>query len=243
MTEYKVNVNDMKLHHFENIIEIEREVDVGKHLPQQIIGKGEEFTEIRRVENVQLTKLWDIANRLMKNTYIQSSDEKGIFSYEKLIDVFSSGNLEEKRKAVYAIWNLSNVWTHRTLEQWMDSVFGREHYHFELIYDKYIFELEVINSKIDEFFIKKIRRIIPSNLVIQTISTMKAQSCFASVFLSAEVIEVYPYQSELIELPVAELIIPVGANTGVEEGTIFPLLFRLDGGLLLDSGFHFDEHA
>lgn len=64
-----------------------------------------------------------------------------------------------------------------------------------------------------------------------------------SLFLFGEMCEVYPYQVEMIELPAVELSVPVGANTGVEEGTVFPLVFRLDSSLKMDNGFHFDEHA
>nr|DAT11234.1 MAG TPA: tail protein [Caudoviricetes sp.] len=166
---FNVDVNNVNFHELEDVISINRDVDIGKHLPQDIIGKGAEFTNIRVRENIELSNLWAKLNSLMENLYIGSADKLGLSAYKKLIeDENIKGNLEEQRKKIYALWNMARIWTHRTFEEWLDLYLGKENYVLSFDYDKYGIEIlvnvkESLNLELDDFQ-KKVRKIIPANL-------------------------------------------------------------------------------
>lgn len=166
---FNVDVNNVNLHELEDVISINRDVDIGKHLPQDIIGKGAEFTNIRVRENIELSNLWAKLNSLMENLYIGLADKLGLSAYKKLIDDENiKGNLEEQRKKIYALWNMARIWTHRTFEEWLDLYLGKENYVLSFDYDKYGIEILVnvkglLSLELDDFQ-KKVRKIIPANL-------------------------------------------------------------------------------
>lgn len=166
---FNVDVNNINLHEFEDVISINRDVDIGKHLPQDIIGKGAEFTNIRIRENIELSNLWAKLNFLMENLYIGSAGKLGLSAYKKLIDDENiNGNLEEQRKKIFAIWNMNRIWTHRTFKGWLDLYLGEDKYKLNLDYDKYGIEINVFCDGEIHFDVgdlqKKVREIIPANL-------------------------------------------------------------------------------
>lgn len=169
--DYIVDLNDINLHQEEELISIKRDVDVGAHIPQDIIGKGLEFTNIRNTENIELSRLWIELNKLMENSYIQSANKMGIDAYKRLInDEKIKGNLEEQRKLVYTLWNMARVWTHRTLISWLDEYLGSDNYRLNLIYDEYGIAIEIlVNNKLnlDELYSMLRKDILPANLEIE----------------------------------------------------------------------------
>lgn len=166
---FNVDVNNINLHELEDVISINRDVDVGKHLPQDIIGKGAEFTNIRIRENIELSNLWEKLNSLMENLYIGSAEKLGLSAYKKLIDDENiKGDLEDQRKKIYALWNMARIWTHRTFEEWLDLYLGKGNYVLSFDYYKYGIEIlvnvkESLNLELNDFQ-KKVRDIIPANL-------------------------------------------------------------------------------
>lgn len=165
-----IDINNINIHELDDVISIDRDVDVGLHLPQEVIGKGLEFTNIRNCENLELSNLWKNLNNLMRNLYIQSADKKGLNAYRRLIDdVKIKGDLENQRKIIYALWNLVTEWTHRTLLKWLDAAVGKDNYEVELLYNDYeiIFELKIQKTIFDMPWLEKeLRKIIPANLLM-----------------------------------------------------------------------------
>ena len=167
--ELQVDLSKINLHQSEDLININREVDVGVHIPQDIIGKGYEFTQIRINENIELSNLWARLNKIMENLYIQSAGKEGLSAYRKLInDESIKGDLEEQRKTIYSLWNMLRKWTHRTLEDWLNVVLGKGNYKLHLDYDKYGIEVEIfvkgsIYFELDTLQ-RQLRNIIPANL-------------------------------------------------------------------------------
>ena len=166
----KVNLDNIRLYENDNIIEINRDVDIGKHLPQDIIGKGLEFSEIRKNENYELSHLFLEINRLLKNTFIQSADKLGLDFYERLIGEKIDGSLEERRRKIYALWNKKTIWTHRTLIEWLNEYVGPNNYDLDLHYNAYMIEFKIFVSsrfETDQAWLRKqLRMIIPANLGI-----------------------------------------------------------------------------
>ena len=167
--ELQVDLSEINLHQSEDLININREVDVGVHIPQDIIGKGYEFTQIRINENIELSNLWARLNKIMENLYIQSADKEGLKAYRRLInDESIKGDLEEQRKTIYSLWNMLRKWTHRTLEEWLDLVLGKGNYKLSLDYDKYGIEVEIFVKGSIYFELdglqRQLRNIIPANL-------------------------------------------------------------------------------
>lgn len=167
---FNVNVNNVNFHELEDVISINRDVDIGKHLPQDIIGKGAEFTNIRVRENIELSNLWAKLNSLMENLYIGSAGKLGLSAYKKLIDDENiKGGLEEQRKKIYTLWNMARIWTHRTLLKWLDVAVGNESYDVKLYYNDYGIEFRIFMDKgrVDhDYLIRNLRQIIPANLSI-----------------------------------------------------------------------------
>lgn len=167
--ELQVDLSKINLHQSEDLININREVDVGVHIPQDIIGKGYEFTQIRINENIELSNLWARLNKIMENLYIQSAGKEGLSAYRKLInDESIKGDLEEQRKTIYSLWNMLRKWTHRTLEDWLNVVLGKGNYKLHLDYDKYGIEVEIFVKGSIYFELdglqRQLRNIIPANL-------------------------------------------------------------------------------
>jgi len=197
----KYNLNDFNFYEDENLIRIQRDVDVGKHLPQEIIGKGKEFTKIRELENYELSNLWIRFNKTFENFYIQLSGEQGLGDYEQLIDSdLIKGDLEEKRRIIYALWNMRRVWTHRTLEEWLNEYIGRESYRLEFHYNEYYLEIKVIlknNKNIpSKILLKQLREIIPANLGILWTLEYEQYIYYAMANQERKKITVYPREAE-----------------------------------------------
>lgn len=168
---FNVDLNNINLHELEDVISINRDVDIGKHLPQDIIGKGAEFTNIRVRENIELSNLWAKLNFLMENLYIGSAGKLGLSAYKKLIDDENiKGDLEEQRRAIYSLWNMLRKWTHRTLEEWLNNYVGKANYRLRLNYNEYEIYFELFIKKGTSYqgdVLKRLREIIPANLGIK----------------------------------------------------------------------------
>lgn len=204
MSKIKLNLQEFgELLHKENIISINREVDVGEHLPQDIIGKGAEFTMLRNISNDEFKKLWEASNRVIKNMFIHSSDEIGIEKYIQLIDLEITGNLEEKRKKVFLEWNRQTIWTHRTLLQWMDIAVGKDKYKVNLYYNDYAIEFEFLiykNILVDYMWlVKELRDIIPANLIFRFTVTAMQNIYVGAYGTSGHFIHSYPNEAEDME--------------------------------------------
>lgn len=192
-------IGDFNLYEMEDVAYIERQVDVGLHLPQDIIGKGLEFTEIREIENKILTDLWRRGNKIMRNLYIQLADSEGINAYEKLIGEKLEGDLEEKRRKVYALWNMVRKWTHRTLEEWLDNHLGEDNYELKLFYNDYVLEISiVVNANIVDhnWLAKRLRRIIPANLGIRYRLKLRQKIYYGHYAQKIKHIKAFPYKPQ-----------------------------------------------
>lgn len=169
--ELQVDLSKINLHQSEDLININREVDVGVHIPQDIIGKGYEFTQIRTNENIELSNLWARLNKIMENLYIQSAGKEGLSAYRRLInDESIKGDLEEQRRSIYSFWNMLRKWTHRTLEEWLNNYVGKTNYRLRLNYNEYEIYLELFIKKGTSYqgdVLKRLREIIPANLGIK----------------------------------------------------------------------------
>ena len=167
---FKFDITDIDLTNIE-AKSLSRDVDISQHLPQDIIGKGLEFQEIRKVENIELTNLWQNINSVLNNMFIHLADERGISYYERLLEIDPEGSLEERRQKVFSLWNRRIIWTHRSLEEWLNESLGKENYKIELIYDEYIAEFVIYMDQTIEFkrawLEKELRKIIPANLIIR----------------------------------------------------------------------------
>ena len=169
--ELQVDLSKINLHQSEDLININREVDVGVHIPQDIIGKGYEFTQIRTNENIELSNLWARLNKIMENLYIQSAGKEGLSAYRRLInDESIKGDLEEQRRSIYSLWNMLRKWTHRTLEEWLNNYVGKTNYRLRLNYNEYEIYFELFIKKGTSYqgdVLKRLREIIPANLGIK----------------------------------------------------------------------------
>lgn len=146
---------------------MDRKIDLKKYLPQ--VAKSEEMIEIMDTESKAFQDKWEDLKSVSFNRYISTADENGIFWFERVLNIISKGSLEDRRKKVFVEWNKKVVWTHRTLEDWLDMVVGVKKYRMILEYNEYSLVLSVFvnNQNLNNMELaKSLREIIPANLLI-----------------------------------------------------------------------------
>lgn len=199
---FKFDITDIDLTGIEAKT-LSRNVDIAQHLPQDIIGKGLEFQEIRKVENIELTKLWQNINSVLNNMFIHLAEERGISYYEQILGIDPEGTLEERRQKVFNLWNRKIIWTHRSLEEWLNESIGEGNYKIELIYDEYIAEFVIYMDKIikfkKEWLEKELRKIIPANLIIRWRLVFVQNIYIGMTAISGKKITLKPYVAEDFE--------------------------------------------
>lgn len=233
----------LQLYKSEEKISVIRDVDIGKHLSQDIIGKGKEFTSIREISNEHFNRVWEMINSMLGETFIQLASDVGIEKYIQLIDLEITGDLEEKRKKVYAIWNEQSVKTHRTLLKWLDGSIGKGLYRLTLCYNEYGIYIEVLYSKAKVnlgFLSHSLRFIIPANLWFRWIIAEKMKLCLASTALGGEETVIRPFMITELEINPPKLY--MGTVMAEFENTIlYPKGYTNKLKKYLDTGLYLDD--
>lgn len=82
-----------------------RDVDLNSYLPPYLKGY-KEIAETLKAEDPEFRLLWEQVDRLLKNQFIEDSDEYGISRREEILGVLPSSydTLESRRSRVQALW-------------------------------------------------------------------------------------------------------------------------------------------
>lgn len=82
-----------------------REVDLTSYLPP-FMAEYEEITAALEAENPEFMLVWNAADRVLRNEFIETADEYGLTRFEKILGILPSteDTLESRRARVQARW-------------------------------------------------------------------------------------------------------------------------------------------
>ena len=122
-----------------------REIDLVSYLPP-FLAEFKEIAVTLEAENPEFVLVWNAAERVLKNEFIETADEYGISRFEKLLHIFPSteDTLESRRARVQIRWFSSIPYTWRVFIERLIAICGENNFtltkHFA---DGYLLELEV----------------------------------------------------------------------------------------------------
>ena len=89
-----------------------REIDLVSYLPP-FLAEFKEIAVTLEAENPEFVLVWNAAERVLKNEFIETADEYGISRFEKLLHIFPSteDTLESRRARVQIRWFSSIPYT------------------------------------------------------------------------------------------------------------------------------------
>lgn len=122
-----------------------REIDLVSYLPP-FLAEFKEIAVTLEAENPEFVLVWNAAERVLKNEFIETADEYGISRFEKLLHIFPSteDTLESRRARVQIRWFSSIPYTWRVFIERLIAICGENNFtltkHF---IDGYLLELEV----------------------------------------------------------------------------------------------------
>lgn len=144
-----------------------REVNLSQYVPYDIIGKTPEMRGLQYTEELEFDEAWGLANYVQDASFIFTTDPASIVYWEKILSLPHTGTLEERRRKVFIEWNKNVIWTHRTLEKWLNEAVGHDKYDLKIFYNDYALKISVSikDSVVDhKWLASRLREIIPANL-------------------------------------------------------------------------------
>lgn len=148
-----------------------REIDLVSYLPP-FLAEFKEIAVALEAENPEFVLVWNAAERVLKNEFIETADEYGISRFEKLLHIFPSteDTLESRRARVQIRWFSSIPYTWRVFVGRLIAICGENNFtltkHF---IDRYLVELEVsfeLYGQIEELE-RLIETMFPCNIALE----------------------------------------------------------------------------
>lgn len=129
-----------------------------------------EFKEIAATENPELEAIWQAADHLMDDQFIQTATERGIARREKILKItpFADDDIESRRFRVLANWNSKLPYTYRVLINKLDSLCGKDGYAVALNSGNYTLniKIELTGKRMFDEVGKVARQMIPANILL-----------------------------------------------------------------------------
>lgn len=145
----------------------ERATDISRYLPD-FLREVQELKQVTETENGEFDRLYEKADDLWENGFIQTSDLQGIKRWENLLSIkaYAGDSLQERRARVLTKWNQQLPYTLKRLQERLDASVGTETYELYLRPDIYELELLVIEQtyRVMNEVREMTRGMIPSNL-------------------------------------------------------------------------------
>lgn len=123
---------------------MKREVDLVSYLPP-FVAEYRQIREALEAENPEFVFVWEAADRVLKNGFIETADEYGIGRFEKMLHIYpqSEDTLESRRRRVQARWFISLPYTERIFLEKLIALCGNNNFIFTKNYDYYRIGLDV----------------------------------------------------------------------------------------------------
>lgn len=119
-------------------------VDLISYLPP-FLAEYNQIREALEAEVPEFNLVWEAADRVLKNEFIETADEYGIERFEKMLNIYPSSEdtLASRKKRVQARWFVSLPYTERMLLEKLAALCGKNNFTFKKNYAYYRIGLEV----------------------------------------------------------------------------------------------------
>lgn len=115
-----------------------REVDLVSYLPP-FLAEFKEIAVTLEAENPEFVLVWNAAERVLYNEFIETADEYGISRFEKILNILPSkeDTLESRRARVQARWFNTIPYTMKSFLAKLEALCGDSDFTVTKEYDKY----------------------------------------------------------------------------------------------------------
>lgn len=145
-----------------------REVNLVSYLPP-LMAKFKEIAITLEAENSEFTLIWNTADRILQNEFIETADEYGISRFEKMLNIlpYNTDTLEDRRFRILTMYNTNTACTQKVLENMLDSLCGKGKWKCNLSVQTFTVSIKVAlesisqKNSIEEF----LKQFLPCNLI------------------------------------------------------------------------------
>ncbi len=146
-----------------------RKVDLVSYLPP-FLAEFKEISTALEAENPEFMLVWNAAERVLQNEFIETADEYGISRFEKLLKIAPQGDdsLEIRRSRVFNKWLSTLPYTVKMLIKKLTALCGGDDFVIRKKFEQYEIhitthlrhysQIEMLKEMLDEM--------IPANMVI-----------------------------------------------------------------------------
>jgi len=145
-----------------------REIDLVSYLPP-FMADFKEIAAALEAENPEFKLVWNAADQVLKNEFVETADEYGITRFEKMLNIlpYNTDTLEDRRLRVLTMYNANTVCTQKVLENMLDSLCGKGKWKYNLSAQTFTVSIKVALESISqknciEDFLKQL---LPCNLI------------------------------------------------------------------------------
>ena len=139
------------------------------YLPE-VLKTYAEFKEIARVEQYQVSELWDAIDDLLKEAFITDESEIGASRWETILEIepFDTDTLEFRNFRIHARLLEDKPYTYRTLCKQLSALCGEDGYTIQLDNDAYTLLVRVAlkSKQFRNEAEKMLDRVVPLNLIL-----------------------------------------------------------------------------
>ena len=170
-----------------------REVDLVSYLPP-FLAEFKEIAVALEAENPEFVLVWDAAERVLQNEFIETADEYGIARFEKILNILPSteDTLESRRVRVQSHWFGTTPYTLSQIRDMLETLCGSGNCSVALVSNEYTLVVKIaLAAKSNYTDVKALlERVVPVNMVIdlrQLYNTHAQLSIFTHAQLRNEV--------------------------------------------------------
>lgn len=146
-----------------------KDVDVLSYLPQ-VLHEFKEIVEIANVEEPILERLWEEVENTLNNQFIITANAEGAGRYESILKLVSgeSETIETRRFRILTRYQEQAPYTHKVLEQLLDSLLGEGQYELTRnVAEKWLkVKMELTVKRQFEAVEVMLERITPQNMIL-----------------------------------------------------------------------------
>lgn len=152
---------------------MKRDVELVLYVPPYL-QEYKEQVSILKTENVEFSLVWDAANRVLFNEFIETADEYGIARYEKILNILPSmeDTLDSRRSRIRTKWFTIIPYTMKMLLSKLVALCGENNFTVTKQFSVYQIYIETdleMFGQIDELE-RVLQAILPCNIVINTLN-------------------------------------------------------------------------
>lgn len=144
-----------------------------------IMKQVREFQKIAEVENPEFNNTWRCIENVFSDEFVESLTANGCSRWESILKLhpLNTDSLEVRRKRILIKINTVVPYTHRSFQNILNSIYGKDNAKINLNYNRYEFWLDLSASILPKSSeLRSLsREIIPANLTINVSNTQAAK--------------------------------------------------------------------